>query len=73
MLYIQIKNESDKGPNSKCTCGLIILFIAFTIAIVTDFFLPLIFDYNSDEDYYNNDPIYSIKTKVLQRMSLLEF
>ena len=55
MLYIQIKNESDKGPNSKCTCGLIILFIAFTIAIVTDFFLPLIFDYNSDEDYYNDD------------------
>ena len=55
MLYIEIEKESKTAATSKCTCGLIILFIAFTIAIVTDFVLPLAFDYGSDKDYYNDD------------------
>ena len=55
MLYKQIEKETNKGPTKECTCGLIILSIAFTIALVTDFVLPLAFDYESDKDYYNND------------------
>ena len=44
-LYKEIEFEKNTAKNtSKCTCGLVILFIAFIIAIVTDFILPLSFD-----------------------------
>ena len=55
MLYSQIEKETIKGLTKECSCGIIILFITFTIALVTDFVLPLVFDYGSDEDYYNDD------------------
>ena len=53
LLYDDMETESNK--QQKCTCGMVILFIAFSIAIVTDFVLPLAFDYESDQEYYNND------------------
>jgi len=53
-LYKEIIIEKNSANiKTKCTCRLIILFIAFTIAIVTDFVLPLAFDY--EEDYYDKD------------------
>jgi len=53
-LYKEIIIEKNSANiKTKCTCRLIILFIAFTIAIVTDFILPLAFDY--EEDYYDKD------------------
>ena len=54
-LYVELDKENKNRAKSSCTCGYIILFIAFGIAIVTDFVLPLAFDYGSDKDYYNND------------------
>ena len=35
--------------NKKCTCGFVILFIAFSIIIITDFLLPISMD--SEEDF----------------------
>ena len=53
-LYKEIEIEKNSAvTKSKCTCQLVILFIAFTIAIVTDFVLPLAFDYETD--YYDKD------------------
>ena len=52
-LYSEIEKESDL-PDKRCPCKLVILFIAFSIAIATDFVLPLVFDYGSDKDYFNN-------------------
>ena len=54
-VYREINKETKNISKKNCTCGFIILFIAFGIAIVTDFILPLSFDYESDSDYYNND------------------
>ena len=54
-LYAEINTEKNNEKKSSCTLRFIILFIAFGIAIVTDFVLPLSFDYGSDDDYYNND------------------
>ena len=48
-LYKEIENE--KSARDKCSCRLVIFFIAFTIAIVTDFVLPLSFDYK--QEYYD--------------------
>ena len=53
-LYKEIEFKKNTAKNtSKYTFGLVILFIAFIIAIVTDFILPLSFDY--DSDYYGKD------------------
>jgi hypothetical protein len=54
-LYAEIYVEKNSVEKSSCTFRFIILWIAFGIAIVTDFFLPLVFDYGSDKDYYNDD------------------
>lgn len=48
-LYKEIENE--KSARDKCSCRLVIFFIAFTIAIVTDFVLPLSFGYK--QEYYD--------------------
>jgi hypothetical protein len=34
--------------NKKCTCRFVILFIAFSIALITDFLLPIFFDPEDD-------------------------
>ena len=52
-LYKEIDQENKKDldrakMNKKCTCGFVILFIVFSIALLTDFFLPLIFDPEDD-------------------------
>ena len=63
-LYKEIKNE--KTAKDKCSCGLVILFIAFTIAIVTDFVLPLAFNYK--KEYYdksNSDLFEKDKSEVI--------
>ena len=63
-LYKEIKNE--KSAKDKCSCGLVILFIAFTIAIVTDFVLPLAFNYK--KEYYdksNSDLFEKDKSEVI--------
>ena len=53
-LYKEIEKEKNAANvKSKCSLGLIILFIAFSIAIVTDFVLPLVFDY--EKDFYDKD------------------
>ena len=51
----ETKKDSKKVKKNNCTCGLIILSIAFIIAIATDFVLPLAFEYKSDENYYKNN------------------
>ena len=53
--YQENQKNAQNTKKSKCTCGFIILFIAFGIAIVTDFVLPLAFDYESNDNYYNDD------------------
>ena len=53
-LYKEIEKEKNpKESKSKCSFRLVILWIAFVIAIVTDFVLPLALDY--ENDYYNKD------------------
>ena len=53
-LYKEIEIERNKPiSNSKCNFKFIIFFIAFVIAILTDFGLPLTLDYN--KDYYSGD------------------
>jgi len=53
-LYQEINKEKEKDSkrfnmNKKCTCGFVILFIAFSIIIITDFLLPITMD--SKEDF----------------------
>ena len=63
-LYKEI--EKEKNSAFKCSCGLVILFIAFTIAIVTDFVLPLAFNYK--KEYYdksNSDLFEKDKSEVI--------
>ena len=51
-IYKEIEKEKNSASNEfKCSCGIVILFIAFTIAIVTDFVLPLAFNYK--KEYYD--------------------
>ena len=51
-LYKEIEKEKDSAKEGfKCSCGLVILFIAFTVAVVTDFVLPLAFNYK--KEYYD--------------------
>ena len=53
-LYKEIEIEKNAAnKKTKGSCGLVILYIAFFIAIVTDFILPLAFDY--EKDYYDKD------------------
>ena len=52
-LYQEINQEKEKDSkrfnmNKKCTCGFVILFIAFIIVLVTDFLLPMVFDPKDD-------------------------
>lgn len=52
-LYHKIDQETKENMNrfrmnKKCTCGFVILFIAFSIALLTDFLLPIIFDPEDD-------------------------
>ena len=52
-LYHEIDKETKEdlkrlGMNKKCTCGFIILFVAFSIALITDFLLPIAFDPEDD-------------------------
>ena len=49
-LYKEIHEETneDLKTNKKCTCGFIILFVAFTIALITDFLLPIALDPEDD-------------------------
>ena len=47
--------EKELNENQKCSCILVICFIAFFIAIVTDFVLPLAFGYVIDQEYDNNN------------------
>lgn len=57
LLYAVVKKKSKECLqicNCSC-CGFIILLDSFFMAIVTDFFLPLIFNYESDREYYNSD------------------
>ena len=54
-LYRDIEQISNIPANKKCSCQLVLLFIAFSISIVTDFVLPLAFDFESD--YYGKDDI----------------
>ncbi len=53
-LYHEIVKERKEDSNrlimnKKCTCGFVILFIAFSIIIITDFLLPITMD--SKEDF----------------------
>ena len=52
-LYEEIDKETNEDlarfrKNKKCTCGFVILFIAFSIVLLTDFLLPIIFDPEDD-------------------------
>ena len=52
-LYHEINQETNEDLNrlrinKKCTCRFVILFIAFSIALLTDIFLPLAFDPEDD-------------------------
>jgi hypothetical protein len=52
-LYKEIDQENKKDldrakMNKKCTCGYVILFIVFSIALLTDILLPLFFDPEDD-------------------------
>jgi hypothetical protein len=52
-LYYGIDQETKEDSNrfrmnKKCSCGFVILFIAFSIVLVTDFLLPLAFDPEDD-------------------------
>ena len=66
-LYKEIENEQKSAKDeAKCSCCLVILFIAFTIAIVTDFVLPLAFNYK--KEYYdksNSDLFEKDKSEVI--------
>ena len=66
-LYKKIEKEKEQAKKlSKCTCCLVILFLAFTVAITTDFFLPIAFNYQ--KDYYadeNSDLFDKEKGEVL--------
>ena len=55
----KIGTTSKPITTSKCSCSYIIFFIAFLIAIVTDFLLPLSMDY--EQDYYgkNNSDLFN--------------
>ena len=66
-LYKEIEKEKNSAKDGfKCSCGLVILFIAFTIALVTDFVLPLAFNYK--KEYYdkeNNDLFEKDKSEAI--------
>ena len=52
-LYHEIDKETEEdlnrlNMNKKCTCGFVILFIAFSIVLLTDFLLPIFFDPEDD-------------------------
>ena len=52
-LYKEINEETKEdinrlNMNKKCTCGFVILFIAFSIVLLTDFLLPIFFDPEDD-------------------------
>jgi len=52
-LYHKIDQETKEDKdrfkmNKKCTCEFVILFIAFSIALLTDILLPIIFDPEDD-------------------------
>ena len=53
-LYHEIDKETKEDLNrfrmkKKCTCGFVILFLAFSIVLISDILLPITF--GSDEDY----------------------
>jgi len=52
-LYDVIKKETNEDSNrfrqnKKCSCRFVILFIAFSIVLLTDFLLPIFFDPEDD-------------------------
>ena len=52
-LYHEIDKETNEDlnkfrMNKKCTCGFVILFVAFSIVLLTDFLLPIGFDPEDD-------------------------
>lgn len=52
-LYHEIAQETNEDLDrlknkDKCTCGFIILFLAFSIALITDFLLPIALDPEDD-------------------------
>ena len=63
-LYKEI--EIEKSARDKCSCRLVIFFIAFTIAIVTDFVLPLSFGYKQEfYDRSNSDLFEKDKSEAI--------
>jgi len=57
-LYHEIVKETKEDldrfrKNKKCTCGFVILFIAFSMVLLTDFLLPIFFD---PEDNFAKSP-----------------
>ena len=71
-LYKEIgkKTENDLNKkNKKRTCYNIIYFIAFSIAILTDFILPIAI--NMDIDFTDNDEKYEKEKSILELGVLL--
>ena len=57
-LYKEIEKEKENDlknqrNNKKCTCGTIILFFAFAMAVITDFILPI--GLNLEENFIEDD------------------
>ena len=61
-LYDVIDKETkeDRSKNNKkcfCTCGFVILFFVFSIALITDFLLPIMLNVNSDSPKFTKEKL----------------